>query len=58
MISDHAKFGPPRAIEHLKKVVLDNGNIFGALMEAVRHCSPGQITKALYAVGGKYRRNM
>jgi methylmalonyl-CoA mutase len=48
----------PQALEHLKQVVLDNGNIFGALMEAVRYCSLGQITNALYAVGGKYRRNM
>jgi methylmalonyl-CoA mutase len=39
-------------------VVLSGGNIFGELMEAVRYCSLGQITSALYAVGGKYRRNM
>jgi methylmalonyl-CoA mutase len=48
----------PQALERLKKVVLDNGNIFAELMTAVRHCSLGQITDALYAVGGKYRRNM
>ncbi|MGD9365479.1 MAG: methylmalonyl-CoA mutase family protein [Desulfobacteraceae bacterium] len=48
----------PQTLDHLKQVVLDDGNIFGALMEAVRHCSLGQITNALYAVGGKYRRNM
>ncbi|MEJ2156001.1 MAG: methylmalonyl-CoA mutase family protein [Desulfobacteraceae bacterium] len=52
--ADHA----PAAIERLKQVVLDNGNIFGELMAAVRHCSLGQITQALYEVGGKYRRNM
>ena len=33
-------------------------NTFDALMEAVKHCSLGQITGALYAVGGQYRRNM
>ncbi len=48
----------PRAIERLKQVVLEDGNIFGELMAAVRHCSLGQITRALYEVGGKYRRNM
>ena len=48
----------PKAIERLKEVVLSDGNIFGELMEAVRYCSLGQITTALYEVGGKYRRNM
>jgi len=32
--------------------------VFEALMEAVRHCSLGQISTALYEVGGQYRRNM
>jgi methylmalonyl-CoA mutase N-terminal domain/subunit len=35
-----------------------NGNIFAELMEAVKVCSLGQITNALYEVGGQYRRNM
>ncbi|MCA9962734.1 MAG: methylmalonyl-CoA mutase family protein [Anaerolineales bacterium] len=35
-----------------------NGNIFTALMEASKRCSLGQITEAMYAVGGQYRRNM
>jgi len=48
----------PQALERLRQVVLDNGNIFGELMAAVRCCSLGQITRALYEVGGKYRRNM
>jgi methylmalonyl-CoA mutase len=48
----------PRAIARLKQVALEGGNIFGQLMEAVRYCSLGQITQALYEVGGKYRRNM
>ena len=48
----------PQALARLKEVVLAGGNIFAELMEAVRHCSLGQITQALYEVGGKYRRNM
>ena len=48
----------PQALDRLKQVVLEGGNIFAELMEAVRHCSLGQITRALYEVGGKYRRNM
>ena len=46
------------ALAHLQQVALSNGNLFEALMDTVRHCSLGQITGALYAVGGKYRRNM
>lgn len=46
------------AIDRLKKVTLDGGNIFEELMDAVRSASLGQITNALYEVGGKYRRNM
>ena len=48
----------PEALRRLKTVVLEDGNIFEALMETVRCCSLGQITRALYDVGGKYRRNM
>ena len=48
----------PAALERLKKVALSNENIFAELMNAVRVCSLGQITQALYEVGGKYRRNM
>ncbi|MBP0725027.1 methylmalonyl-CoA mutase family protein [Bacillus sp. RG28] len=46
------------AIEQLKKVARMNGNIFAELMEAVKVASLGQITQALYEVGGQYRRNM
>ncbi len=35
-----------------------NENVFAVLMDAVRVCSLGQITRALFEVGGKYRRNM
>ena len=46
------------ALERLKQVALDGGNIFGELMHTVRHASLGVITRALYEVGGQYRRNM
>lgn len=46
------------ALNDLKKVALQNGNVFESLMEATKFCSIGQITQALYEVGGQYRRNM
>ncbi|MDR0269485.1 fused isobutyryl-CoA mutase/GTPase IcmF [Paenibacillus sp.] len=46
------------ALERLKQVALKDGNIFEELMETVRVASLGQITNALYEVGGQYRRNM
>jgi len=48
----------PRALARLKEAVLADSNIFAELMESVRYCSLGQITRALYDVGGQYRRNM
>ncbi|MBI1319439.1 MAG: methylmalonyl-CoA mutase [Candidatus Hydrogenedens sp.] len=45
------------ALERLKKVARSNGNIFAELMHAVRCCSLGQITQALFEAGGQYRRN-
>ena len=45
-------------LERLKKVAVENGNLFAELMETVKYCSLGQITHALYEVGGQYRRNM
>ncbi len=45
-------------LEKLKQVAIQNGNIFAQLMETVKYCSLGQITHALYDVGGQYRRNM
>jgi methylmalonyl-CoA mutase len=38
--------------------VIDNSNVFAVMMEAVRCCSLGQISNALYEVGGQYRRSM
>ena len=46
------------ALQQLQQVAVNNGNLFDALMETVKHCSLGQITRALYEVGGQYRRNM
>ncbi|MFS0783888.1 fused isobutyryl-CoA mutase/GTPase IcmF [Bacillus sp. 1P06AnD] len=46
------------AIRQIKEAAVNGGNIFAALMEAVKYASLGQITKALYEVGGQYRRNM
>ncbi|HEU5139183.1 MAG TPA: fused isobutyryl-CoA mutase/GTPase IcmF [Bacillales bacterium] len=47
-----------KALDRLKKTALTNGNVFAELMETVKVASLGQITNALYEVGGKYRRNM
>ncbi len=47
----------PAALRKLTETALTGGNTFDALMEAVRVCSMGQITKALFEVGGEYRRN-
>ncbi len=46
------------ALMRLKKVARSNGNIFEELMESVKVASLGQISRALYEVGGQYRRNM
>jgi methylmalonyl-CoA mutase len=46
------------ALTQLKQAAVQNGNLFDELMETVKYCSLGQITKALYEVGGQYRRNM
>jgi isobutyryl-CoA mutase len=46
------------ALQRLKQAAISNGNIFEALMDAVRVCSLGQITHALFEVGGQYRRSM
>ena len=45
-------------LEKLKQTVIEDGNVFGVLVEAVKSCSLGQISTALYEVGGQYRRSM
>ena len=46
------------AIERIQKAAIQNDNLFDELMEATKYCSLGQITSALFEVGGQYRRNM
>jgi isobutyryl-CoA mutase len=53
----HAKESPAM-LARLQQAVIHNHNVFEVLMEAVRVCSLGQITNALFEVGGQYRRNM
>ena len=48
----------PAMLKRLQQAVIENHNVFEVLMEAVRVCSLGQITNALFEVGGQYRRNM
>ncbi len=48
----------PAMLERLQRAVIDNGNVFAVLIDAVRCCSLGQITNALFEVGGQYRRSM
>ena len=45
-------------LTQLKDIATSNSNIFESLMEATKYCSIGQITHALFEVGGQYRRNM
>jgi methylmalonyl-CoA mutase len=51
-----AQSGP--MMERLKAVAAEGGNIFDVLMDAVRVCSLGQISNALFEAGGQYRRNV
>ncbi|MDO8419511.1 MAG: methylmalonyl-CoA mutase family protein, partial [Rubrivivax sp.] len=48
----------PAQLRRLQQAVIDNGNVFEVLMDAARVCSLGQITNALFEVGGQYRRSM
>ena len=48
----------PQALRQLQEVAVSGGNTFDALLEAAKYCSLGQMTAALYEVGGEYRRNM
>ena len=55
--SNHAS-ETEQALQKLQEVAVSGGNIFAELMETVKVASLGQITNALYEVGGQYRRNM
>jgi methylmalonyl-CoA mutase len=48
----------PAMLERLRRTTMAGGNVFAVLMDAVRVCSLGQITHALFEVGGQYRRSM
>ena len=48
----------PAMLKRLQQAVIDDRNVFEVLMDAVRCCSLGQITAALFEVGGQYRRSM
>jgi isobutyryl-CoA mutase len=48
----------PQMLERLRQAVIKDENVFAVLMDAVRVCSLGQITHALFEVGGQYRRSM
>jgi len=52
------KLKADKSIENIKKAVINDENVFCELMEAVKYCSLGQISNALFEVGGQYRRNM
>ncbi|MCB0819179.1 MAG: cobalamin-dependent protein [Bacteroidetes bacterium] len=61
MLDNLHKGNEERSVEMIKKVqvaAVQNHNIFEQLMEAVKYCSLGEITHALFEVGGQYRRNM
>ena len=48
----------PAALARLREAATSGGNVFDALMDAVRYCSLGQISEAFFEVGGQYRRNV
>ncbi len=48
----------PAALDALRRSALDGGNVFESLLEACKVCTLGQLSRALYQVGGQYRRNM
>ena len=48
----------PAALARLQQVATSGGNVFAELIHSVRCCSLGQISRALYQVGGQYRRNV
>ncbi len=50
--------GSAASLERLQEVARRRGNVFQEPMESVKHCSLGQISNALYPVGGEYRRSM
>lgn len=58
LVQENNKDKSVKALLELKETALKNKNVFAALMEVCKYCTLGQITNALYEVGGQYRRNM
>ena len=57
-LHQHQQKNIPQALKGIKETALAHENIFNQLIEASKVCSLGQITEALFEVGGQYRRNM
>ncbi len=57
-VQQHHKARAEAALAELKRTAIRKDNVFAALMETTKHATLGQITHALYEVGGQYRRNM
>ncbi len=58
LLQERSQEQSQKELRHLQEVAIQNGNLFEALMTACKVCSLGQITNALFEVGGQYRRNM
>ena len=57
-LHERSKDRPAQLLRELQETALRNENMFNTLMEAAKYCSLGQITHAMFEVGGQYRRNM
>lgn len=57
-LHESAKSESSESLRQLQHAAVHNRNMFSELMEAVKFCSLGQLTKAMFEVGGQYRRNM
>ena len=57
-VQERSKTAAAEALEELQRVAVSGENLFGALFESAKLCSLGQMSSALFAVGGQYRRNM
>jgi len=57
-LHERAPTGTDEALEALQQVALEGGNVFAALIDVSKVASLGQMSEALFSVGGRYRRNM
>jgi methylmalonyl-CoA mutase len=57
-VQERAKAESAAALEELQRVAISGENLFAALFDAAKLCSLGQMSEALFGVGGQYRRNM